>query len=270
MFSETELLLIAQSLSILTYMLGVVVYALPIPVSGLKRWAPRLVSDGIYALILVTIYNIIVSVTDQLQVELTGSWNSYIDWINNTMSTITTIYQYILLIIGALSTIPYAGTLIQAVFPTWVVGSVLSGTLSFLSTLELISLFIYNNYRILIALGITLFALPFRIGRAIGASLIASSVVFYIGLPYMPTFLLNLGLSPVNPHNIYVPPDQQITNTTVINTFQLIYQYVVPSVIGYVIFGPLIYLSILAGLSVGLANMIAGYGGRLPFPLDVI
>ena len=270
MLSSTELLLIGQALAVLTYMLGVAIYALPIPLSGLKRWAPRLVSDGIYALILVTIYNIIIATTDQLQVQLTGSWSSYVSWIDNTISTITTIYQYILAIVGALSAIPYAGQLIQAIFPVWVVNTVLSGTLSFLSTLDLISLFVYNDYQVLIAMGMALFALPFRIGRAIGASLIASSVVFYIGLPYMPTFLLDLGLSPINPHNIYVPPNQQITNATVVNTFQLIYQYVVPSVIGYAVFGPIIYLTILGGLSIGLANMIAGYGGRLPFPLDVI
>ena len=270
MFGATEFLLIGQSLSVLTYTLGVLVYSLPVPISGLKRWAPRLVSDGIYALVLVTAYNIIVTTVDQLQSQLTGSWASYVDWINNSMSTVTAIYQYILLIVGLLSAIPYVGSALQALFPTWTVTTVLSGTLSFMSTLELISLLIYNDYTVLAAMGIMLFALPFRLGRAIGASILASSIIFYIGLPYMPTFLLNIGLSPVSPNEIYLPPNQQITNTTIVNTFQMVYQYVVPSVLGYLVFGPMIYLGILSGLSIGLANAIAGYGGRLPFPLDVI
>ena len=122
----------------------------------------------------------------------------------------------------------------------------------------------------LTSMGIMLFAFPFRLGKAIGASILASSIIFYIGLPYMPSFLLNIGLSPVSPTEIYMPPSQQITNATIVNTFQLIYQYVVPSVLGYLVFGPMIYLSILSGLSIGLANTIAGYGGKLPFPLDVI
>ena len=82
MFNATEFLLIGQSLAVLTYTIGVLLYSLPIPVSGLKRWAPRLVSDGIYALVLVTAYNVIVTAANELQSQLTGSWTSYIDWIN--------------------------------------------------------------------------------------------------------------------------------------------------------------------------------------------
>ena len=270
MFDTTEFLIIGQSLSVLTYIFGVLVYALPLPMIGLKKWAPRLVSDGIYALVLVTAYNIIVTTANQLQIQLTGSWPSYLEWINNNIATLTAIYQYVLFFVGVLSVIPYVGSVTQALFPTWTVTTILSGALSFLSTLELISLLIYNDFTVLVAMGIMLFALPFRLGRAIGASLLASSIIFYIGLPYMPTFLINIGLSPLSPNEIYLPLNQHVTNTTIVNTFQLVYQYIVPSVLGYLVFGPMIYLGILSGLSIGLANTIAGYGGRLPFPLDVI
>jgi hypothetical protein len=264
-FSIADLLTVAQALSLLTYFIGTAIYALPIPLHGVKKWAPRLIADGIYSLVLITAYTIIVSATVELENEISGSWGYYEYWLQSTITQLSMLYQYLSLAYAGLTSIPYFGKIINSIFPTWVFFSALSLALSYLSFLQLLSLFIYNDFEVLIALGILLIALPFRIGRVIGASFISSAIVFFIGLPYLPNFLENLGLST---GQLFLPVSQ-VSNTTVFGLFNYMYSYLLPQMMAVTIFGPLIYLTLLASLSIGVASLISGMGGRLPFPIEV-
>ncbi|MGC9105715.1 MAG: hypothetical protein ACP5HQ_04760 [Thermoprotei archaeon] len=42
-----------------------------------------------------------------------------------------------------------------------------------------------------------------------------------------------------------------------------------PQLIAVTMFGPSMYLAILASISIGLATAISGVGGRVPFPIEV-
>jgi len=60
-----------------------------------------------------------------------------------------------------------------------------------------------------------------------------------------------------------------VSNTTVFGLFNYMYSYLLPQMVAATIFGPLIYLTLLASLSIGVASLISGMGGRLPFPIEV-
>ena len=59
MFIDT-VLNAAFALSVLTYYLGVLIYAIPIPWYGIKRWAPLLIFDGLLAASLTLFFNDII------------------------------------------------------------------------------------------------------------------------------------------------------------------------------------------------------------------
>lgn len=125
-----------------------------------------------------------------------------------------------------------------------------------------LGIFIQNSYMLLIAIGVLLISLPFRMGKGIGGTLISSSMVFYVGLPYLPIFMQNMT-------GVY--PQVQLQSITINELSTLVETIVgiIPSLIITFIIIPILYISILAGLSIGLGNTIGGTSGRLPFPLDL-
>lgn len=188
---EDWFLLAAFNLSVLTYYLGVLVYALPIPWYGVKKWAPLLIMDGIFSAILVFGFNIIIQVVNYLFTILGLSWNNLMTWLNTTISSVFVLIFFIQLLGSMLSRLSF-GLIPNFLGPLY---SILSYSLTSLFLLNLISLIIRLHYTKLIALGIMLFAVPFRIARTAGAVLISFSIVFYIGLPFLPIYIETLSQS---------------------------------------------------------------------------
>lgn len=258
MFSPIELLYLAQNLAVLTYVLGVLFYALPIPVYGIKKWAPRLISDGIYASVWVNIYAGVLYLISLLSSIIGVSWDSFFLWLRKVLGVELNLY---LIIRAAAATASVDPALSVLVAPFTLFMSFLTGLITILQTIIIISEMVYQYTPIFISLGILLLSIPFRIGRGIGASLISSFSVFYIGLPYLPQFLDNLNMDILS---LPPPPNQPQDLITVLAT------EIVPQIISATIVMPLIYITILAGLSIGLAYAISGTSGRLPFPIDIL
>jgi len=258
LFSPIELLYLAQNLAVLTYVLGVLFYALPIPVYGIKKWAPRLISDGIYASVWVNIYAGVLYLISLLSSIIGVSWDSFFLWLRKVLGVELNLY---LIIRAAAATASVDPALSVLVAPFTLFMSFLTGLITILQTIIIISEMVYQYTPIFISLGILLLSIPFRIGRGIGASLISSFSVFYIGLPYLPQFLDNLNMDILS---LPPPPNQPQDLITVLAT------EIVPQIISATIVMPLIYITILAGLSIGLAYAISGTSGRLPFPIDIL
>jgi len=258
LFSPIELLYLAQNLAVLTYVLGVLFYALPIPVYGIKKWAPRLISDGIYASVWVNIYAGVLYFISLLSSIIGVSWDSFFLWLRKVLGVELNLY---LIIRAAAATASVDPALSVLVAPFTLFMSFLTGLITILQTIIIISEMVYQYTPIFISLGILLLSIPFRIGRGIGASLISSFSVFYIGLPYLPQFLDNLNMDILS---LPPPPNQPQDLITVLAT------EIVPQIIAATIVMPLIYITILAGLSIGLAYAISGTSGRLPFPIDIL
>jgi hypothetical protein len=261
LFNPLEILYLAQNVALLTYFLGVLLYALPIPVYGIKKWAPKLVNDGIYASVWINSYVGLLYFITYLMQLLGISWQNFFEWLNKILGLELQLYliirsTYIL----ASSTPDPAFTIFLS--PISVFFSFLTGLITITETIIILSKIIYQYTPIFISIGILLLSIPFRIGRGIGASLISSFTVFYIGLPYLPIFLYNLNLDILNL--------QSVNNTNIGDLVNFLATTVLPNLISATVIMPLIYVGILAGLSIGLAFAISGTSGRLPFPIEII
>ncbi|AOL15800.1 hypothetical protein BFU36_02610 [Sulfolobus sp. A20] len=258
-YSPFYILFLSMNIATLTYILGALFYGLPIPVYGVKKWGPRMISDAIYAGVWINIYGLIIVLANELQNLLGVNWSIFYTYLTNLeaqafylMFELKSIY-YTLVNIKAAAAAPVFIPLLQF-------SSFISDIVFLLQFIIDIGEFVQNSFMILIAIGILLLSLPFRIGKGIGGSLISSSIVFYIGLPYLPIFM----------QNIYSPPTQlQYIPVSDLNVVIETIVGLVPSLVMAFIIIPIIYISILAGLSIGLGNAIGGSGGKIPFPIDL-
>lgn len=188
MSTVTLLLMIAAQLSILTYNIGALIYALPIPSRRLKRWAPILIEDGLYAALLMLLFTVMMYISDYIASYSGVTLTSVAKWLEEILHTFFITYLFTKAGIAAVAIIPGARTLASALaFPiTLITSGVIVATVSLL-----IPIYILMQARAEIAaLGIALYALPFRIGRNIGASLIAFAVVGNIVFSFTPHWLI--------------------------------------------------------------------------------
>ena len=194
-----DLLTIAFYLSVLTYYLGVLFYMLPIPLYGVKKWAPQLMIDGIFSAILVFSYSVLLWIIDYMGALLGADWSMYNSWLGSETASLISL-------LAALKAIGIGLSSIGLQF-------LASGLISpLISTLTYILLFILTFTTLvyvlrilsptLIALGILLHSLPFRLSRNSGSMLIAVTIVFSIGTPLLPQFI-NLLSTPTILNPVY-------------------------------------------------------------------
>ncbi|MEM4694968.1 MAG: hypothetical protein QXD67_03395 [Ignisphaera sp.] len=179
-----HLLLTSFYLSILTFYLGVFIYALPIPITGLKRWGPRLINDAFFIAILSTTIDSIIGFADYLRHTLGGNWTYYIHAVRGlimyrtTLITVLSILKdYILKVVPGVSRLLSIGI------------NILTASLYALLLMYFLALLVYYNIGVLSSLGITLMAIPFRIARSAGAFLLSFTLVLYLALPLYPNFV---------------------------------------------------------------------------------
>ena len=258
--SPLNYLQIANALGDMTYFLGALLYGLPLPVYGLKKWGPTLIKDGIYIMLWSTLYFTIISIVEQVGSDLGISWNNYYNWLYGTQLETVGLFVDVNLLNGILSKfyINFAPLSLASFF--------LSLGSSFLTFLIALSLLVYENWGWLTAFGIMLMAIPFRLGRTIGATLIAFSIVFWVGLPLLPNFLSLIHLNTYNINNwasIATPAPGG-------NVVAWVTQDLLPSFIVFTLLGPLTFMTLLTAITTGLAELIGGYAGKIPFGIDII
>ncbi|WP_338601049.1 DNA import protein CedA [Sulfolobus tengchongensis] len=262
-YSPFYILYIAINIAGLTYALGALFYGLPIPIYGLKKWGPKMMSDAIYAAVWINIYGAVISVIGKLQSLLGVSWTTFYSSILqlqvqmfNALIQIKSVYYII-------TTVKISMALALLADPVLQFSSFVTDIIFLLQFFIDLGEFIQSTFMILIAIGILLLSLPFRIGKNIGGTLISSSIVFYIGLPYLPIFMQNMSSSTLS------QMEAQLSSIANLNTLIETVAGIVPELVIAFIIVPMLYLSILAGLSLGLGTAIGGSSGRMPFPLDL-
>ena len=257
MFSVFEILYYSQLLATLSYFIGSLIYGLPIPVYGVKKWAPRLILDSIYVMVWNTIYLVVLSFLTQLLNMLGASWQNYQVWLDEVLNYEEVLYTILKVFIAALSV---TEANLALTIPLGQLLSMLLTIITYTESLISISVIISQYVGIFIALGILFLSIPFRIGRSAGGAMIGTSIVFYVGLPYLPQFLDNMGL---NPLSCPPPPSNEPS------LYESFYQQILPHLITTLIIGPLVYVFLLLAFSAGLSSFISGYGSRLPLQLDL-
>ena len=174
-------------------------YLLPIPLTGLKRWGPRLISDALFILVLSASIGAIFSFADFLRSILGGDWHYFLLFLKGLVvqNTLTLIVlsqaQYILSKFGLSKVL---GIIVQTI----------SYSLYVLLMFYILALIIRSAYGVIASLGIALMSIPFRIARNAGAFLLAFSIVFYIALPLYPGFvdLLLIGHTYSHQNNVII------------------------------------------------------------------
>ncbi|BCU67165.1 hypothetical protein HS7_06020 [Sulfolobales archaeon HS-7] len=245
-----------------TYVLGTLFLGLPLPISSLKRWGTRMIRDGIYIMVLVNIWVPMQELAMVIGSMLGASWSNFFSWCGTTVQNQLEILSIIEVIYSTIQALGL-GTLSALLSPLSTVSTILTISMTGIETLVVIGKIVYTLMGVFSAMGIMLIALPFRVGRVIGSSLLAFSIIFYAGLPYLPYFVQNV-FGSVSIVSLSYSTAQQI-NTSVTSLLT----QVIPNVIGISIIGPAIYLTVLGSLSLGLASAISGSRAVLPISIDV-
>lgn len=157
MYNIFDILYYAQLLATLTYFLGSLVYGLPIPIYGVKKWAPRLITDAIYVIVWNSIYLAVLSFLTQLLDMLGVSWSNYEIWLNQVLNFEEVLYAVLKVLISTLN-VTEAGMVLT--IPLGQLMSILLTIITYTESLISISNLIYQYVGVLIALGILFLAIP--------------------------------------------------------------------------------------------------------------
>lgn len=189
-----DFLVIAFYLSLLTYYIGVLIYMLPLPFYGIKKWAPQLMSDSIFSAFLIFSYSFIQWLIKYLGGVLGADWDAYYSWVLNETNVLVSLIVTFKIIGAGLSMVGLqfiASSLISPLISSLVY--VLLFILTFTALVTALKILAPS----LLALGILLYSIPFRITRSSGAMLISLVIVFSIATPLLPQFIDTVTTSPV-------------------------------------------------------------------------
>lgn len=205
------LAVLAAKLAVLTFYVGVLVYALPLPLQAVKRWGPLLIWDALLSLLLVALYAILYTLSSRIAWMLGGSWSLFNIWYSTSLSVIMNLK----VLLASLTAIPEVARLAA---PVYAIAAPLdrAATLALLllTTIGGLAELIYNYGLILIALGVVLYSIPLRLARGAGAWLVAFTIVFSVGLQTLPLFISNFASEPSMPES---PVDYRLLSIRVVD-----------------------------------------------------
>ncbi|MCE4625074.1 MAG: hypothetical protein F7C35_04340 [Desulfurococcales archaeon] len=193
MAGEVDYLILAYRLSVLTFYLGALIYALPIPYQGLKRWAPRLLADGIGALVIVLVFEALFQLANTLAAMAGGSWELLESWAMGGIAEFLTIKA----VAALLNVLPDPlGVLRGAQVVVKPLDRLATTALFFIAFIVGLAEIVKVYGRLLAAIGVALYAAPFRVARSAGAWLLSFILVFTAGLQALPVFATAIGGTP--------------------------------------------------------------------------
>jgi hypothetical protein len=183
---QQELLLLALGLAVLGYHLGVLLLSIPIPFASVKRWGPILMRDSLYASILVFSSNMILGTIPYFQSLFGLSWKSFDIWILGRTSWLIGWKTAISTLLTAFSQVG-GGLFLHTLVDPFL--KMINYALTTLYSIFSLSIILRSFYAKFIIIGILLMSVPFRLTRSVGSSFIAFTIVFMIGLPFLPSFI---------------------------------------------------------------------------------
>ncbi len=200
MFIDT-VLNVAFALSVLTYYLGVLIYAIPIPWYGVKKWAPLLIFDGLLAASLTLFFNNIIIIIDYIYKILGADWKTFDLTMGSLWALLLVFIIFIEVSLTLMTKIPYVKTYVFTSI-LFTIKGFLSYALLIITLIMTLSIIVRYTATKMVALSILFYSVPFRITRVAGASLLAFTIVFYIGLPLMPNFMMFMALPTTIPEKL--------------------------------------------------------------------
>lgn len=191
--SYSYLFQLALELALLTFYIGALIYALPLPTRGVKRWGGTLVRDSITSYALALSLLSILSFSNHIAMLLGGSW-AYLDlWLKTGLVMVLGAKMVIAALGPLLSSVPVGSSVKALLGP---LNDALTADLLFLITVMAVEVMVRYAGLLIAFIGLVLYALPFRIGREAGAWFIAFVIVFSVGLQVMPAFISSVAQAP--------------------------------------------------------------------------
>ncbi len=196
----------SSALGLLTYLLGVLVYALPIPIRGVKRWAPLLINDGILVFTLSISFSTILWLMNYVYTVIGVNREELVNDILTIAKSIARLYMSLLLLRKIISLVSSSlllgkigGNAIAVLFSllgaAWPLQNVLlQPMLDLVLGMLRLGVYLWTSLYILskfgellsplfIAISMVMLAIPFRIGRLAGANLMGFAISAYIVTP---------------------------------------------------------------------------------------
>ena len=185
---STLFIVIASNLTVFTYNIGVLIYSLPIPSRRLKKWAPMLIEDSIYTALMILLFTTALYASDYVAAFSGTTLTDIASWLKDNAHHFAVEYLVRRLASIPIRLIPVGGGVISSLVILPV--SLIFYTVMTATATLLVPIYILVKLRSFIAaLGVALYAIPFRIGRNIGASLIAFALVGYVAFHYVPQWV---------------------------------------------------------------------------------
>ncbi len=193
---------LALSLSTLSYTCGVLFQTLPLPWRSLKAHGPALMMDGVTSQIAILTIGLVQSliqwISNLLQQSIGAPFNTSTNAMTVIVTQLSTLDASLFLLIATLSTTvilaPVASALSSILGPilTWTTVALIVWLI-----VQAILVFLPTIWITLYTLGVVFLAIPFRIGRRLGSTMMATSLTLIIMLPFMPSLAIwlegNLG-----------------------------------------------------------------------------
>lgn len=261
---------LANSLAILTYFLGCMIQLLPIPWKGLRAHGPQLMMDGIVAQIaagsILLVQLLVQWFNGLLQQNLGSPFMGETGAMALILSQLTALDASLFLLISVLSTTvvlaPIAYTLSNMFGPILTVTTV---ALIVWLIVQAVIGFLPSIWISFFTLGVVFLAIPFRIGRQLGSTLMASSMTAMIMLPMMPS--MAIWLESYLGYDTALKPVEEIiekTKTNPLEFLNLLAQLplsvaglMVSVVVALVLF-PFAYLLIISIVTKSLSGLLGG------------
>jgi len=180
-----DYLVIAYNLALLSYSLGVLLLASPIPSKSVKSWGSKLISDSLMTAILISSITLIQGIGAYILKVLNVSWEEFFTWLYVRTLTLVSFYTVLTQVTSYLKHVELS----FLTSPIGYVASLISLSFTSLRTIYVLSNVIYAFKDKLAVLGVLLYSLPFRVGKGVGSFFIAASIVMFVGFPLMPHFI---------------------------------------------------------------------------------
>lgn len=191
-YSVDNLLKLAIYLSSVNYYLGVLLLSAPLPVQA-KRLGLRMAYQGAVSALLASLYTTIIYSVEYILSVLGLSWDSLAGFYAQATGFSASLYAFAAgVTVGSqylLREMPRYAKVLGSFLASSVVKNVVrASTVIAVSeaAVKVIATFTLLYWPLLLLIGIVLYSIPGGIGRRVGASLIASAIVLYIGLPFLP------------------------------------------------------------------------------------
>ncbi|MEM1864149.1 MAG: hypothetical protein QXN10_04500 [Desulfurococcaceae archaeon] len=181
-----DMLSLAFYLSVLSYYTGTLLRAIPLPLYTVKKLGRMLMIDGVFSSILIFSYNLILRLIDYIGSIIGVNWPYFMVWLTERSSALFSLVAVLKTLSIALSKIGLSPLVSGFINPIINLAMTSLTTVLFTSILATIFTSISG---LLIAIGILLHSIPFRLARGAGAMIMAITITFSIGLPLMPSFI---------------------------------------------------------------------------------